>query len=328
MLRRKITSGSKVLVTAMLAMAAPLTVAASEVFPSRAITIIVPYAAGGSADAVARMIAARMAKRVGQPVIVDNRPGAGTLIGTSYVARAPADGYTVLFSASVLTIQPAINKSFNVDVAKDLAPVSEAVRGMFLIASSSKFSAKTLQEAIAYSKSHPDAVSFGTPGNGTSPHVTGEYLKAKTGAKFLHVPYKGSSLALNATLGNEVQFTIDPVFTLKPYVESGKLNALAVTGTKRSPMLPNVPTVAESGVPGFEVNYWMGFFAPAKTPASVVQTLSKEIKQAIQEPELKSQLEAQAFEPIGGTPDEFAKRVAAELALWKKVVEQNRLHVE
>ena len=326
--RRRFTFASAACALTAAALATFTGAASAQDFPSKPITFVVPYAAGGSIDALARLIGEKLSRRLGQPVVVENRAGAGTLIGTASVARAVPDGHTVLFAASALTIQPAVNKAFNVNVERDLAPVSELVRGSFVVASSANFAPKTLKEAIAFSIANPQAVSYGTPGAGTSPHLTGEYLKSRSGAQFLHVPYKGSSIALNATLANEVQFTIDPIANLKPQIDAGKLRGLAVTSSKRSPLLPNVPTVVESGIADFDVSYWMGTFAPAGTPQPVVARLSREIATIIREPDVTRRLQELGFDPVGSTPEEFTRRVHDELVLWKKLVAEQKIAIE
>lgn len=297
-------------------------------YPNRSIRMVVPYTPGGSADILTRMIGQGLTEKLGQPVVVDNRPGAGTLIGTENAANSPADGYTVLFSASALPLLPVFNKDMTLDVLKDLAPVTQAVQGEFLIAVPASLPVNNLQELIAHSKKNPQTINYSSPGITSSPFMTIEYLKSQTDVDWQHIPYQGSSVAVQALLRGDVSLTADPAFTLRPHIESGKLRGLAVTGANRSKLLPDVPTVAESGVPGFNISFWMGYHVPAGTPKPIVDKLSATIAEILHEPKVKEQAQRMGLEPVGNTPDEFGKLVEADLTRWAELAKSLNLSSE
>ena len=293
----------------------PVTASAQAAFPSRPITIVLPYPPGGSADTISRLVGDRLGAALGQPVIVQNRAGGSSAVGLNAVNAAPADGYTLFFAASTLTTQAAVNRVFATALDKQLLPLSEVVRGPFLIAANTAVQANGVKELVEFSKQNPNALNYGSTGIASSVHFTVEAFKSATGARLTHVPFSGSAPALNAALANQVQLVTDPVFLLKPQIEQGKLKAIAVTGATRSPLLPNVPTVAESGYPDFDLRFWMGFFIREGTPEPVVQKLN-------------AALSGMGFEPVGNTQREFQARIRNELATWAKVVRENNLTVE
>lgn len=298
---------------------------AEEASASRTLNIIVPYPAGGSADTIARMVGERLGVELDQPVVVLNRPGGSSAVGLNAINAAPADGRTLFFAASTLTTQAAINKVFTEALDSQLVPLTEVVRGPFLIASNPQLNVSTITELIDYSKKNPDDINYGSTGIGSSVHFTVEAFKSATGAKMTHVPYPGSAPVLAAILGNHIQVMTDPVFLIKPHVEQGKLRALAVTGAERSQLLPDVPTVAESGYPDFDLAFWMGFFVRSGTSESNLSTLNSALTKAINDPSMHQRLSNMGFEPIGNDRKEFQQRIAAERDVWLKVARENNL---
>lgn len=297
-------------------------------FPDKPITMVVPYPPGGSADALARLLGDHLKAQLGQPVIVVNRPGAGSLIGTQSVTRAPKDGYTLLFTGSALTIQAAVNRKFDVNIERDLAPVSEMVRSTFLIATQSNQPFRTLPELVSYAREHPQALAFGTNGAGTTSFMIFEYLKSLANINLLHVPYKGSAEVVAAMMGGNVQLIADPVYTLHTHVDAGTLRGLAVTGSKRSPLLPGVPTVQEAGFRDFDVTAWIGVLAPAGTPKPVVAQLSRAVAKVMQEPEVVARATAFGFDPSGTTSEEFKRALRKEQATWSQLARDRNLQLD
>ncbi|MGE8687288.1 MAG: Bug family tripartite tricarboxylate transporter substrate binding protein [Achromobacter sp.] len=293
---------------------------AGPAYPDKPITLLIPYPPGGSADMLARPLGAELQKKWGQPVVLEYKPGAGGTIASAQLARARPDGYTLLMVLAAHAINPSLYPSLPYDTRRDFAPVSLVATLPMLVAAPLKTPADTVAELIAYGKSHPGKLSFASAGNGNTSHLAAEMFKNQTGADMMHVPYKGSGPAVVALLGGEVSLMFDSISTSLPQVRAGKLKAIAVTGERRSPLLPDVPTVAET-VPGFVVNGWYGVLAPAGTPPEVVDTLSRGIAEALARPALKQQVEGYGYETVGSTPAEFASHIERELVTWKKAVE-------
>jgi tripartite-type tricarboxylate transporter receptor subunit TctC len=293
------------------------------------VRFIVPYPPGGSADILARSIGAKLAEGLAQPVVVDNRPGAGTAIGTEATAKSPPDGYTVMIgTVSSHAINPSLNPNLKYDPVKDFAPVSLVASIPFVLLAHPSLPAGSVQELVALARAKPGALNFSSAGNGTSNHLAGELLKSMTNVEMVHVPYKGSAPALTDLLAGQVNLMFDLVLTAQPHVRSGAARALGVTGRSRSPALPSVPTIDESGVPGYEVSAWFGIFAPARTPAAVVKRLNAEIVKIMQLPEMKERLASQGAEAMSSTPEQFAAYVTEELAKWSRVVKASGMKVE
>ncbi|QQB36026.1 tripartite tricarboxylate transporter substrate binding protein [Achromobacter deleyi] len=289
-------------------------------YPDKPITLLIPYPPGGSADMLARPLGAALQKKWNQPVVLEYKPGAGGAIASSQLARARPDGYTLLMVLAAHAINPSLYPSLPYDTRRDFAPVSLVATLPMLVSAPLSTPANDIPELIAYARQHPGKLSFASAGNGNTSHLAAEMFKHRTGTDMLHVPYKGSGPAVVALLGGEVSLMFDSISTSLPQVQSGKLKALAVTGEHRSPLLPNVPTVAEA-VPGFVVNGWYGILAPANTPPAILDTLSSAIAAAINTPDLKAQLNSYGYETVGSTPAAFADHIAKELDTWKQAVE-------
>lgn len=298
--------------------------AAQAAYPSKTITIIVPFAAGGTTDILARIVAQGLTAELGQTVIVDNRAGAGGNIGGQAAARATADGYT-LFMGTVGThaINASLYKKMPFDPIKDFAPLTRVANVPNLLVANPKQPFKTVKELIAYAKANPGKLNFASSGNGSSIHLSGELFKSMTKIDMQHVPYKGSAPAMTDLLGNQVGIMFDNMPSAIQHVRSGKLRALAVTTAKRSPELPDVPTIAEAGVPGYEATSWFGMFAPAATPPAIITTLNNAIVKVLAKPEVKKQINDQGAEVYSETPAHFADFIQKESAKWSKVVKDS-----
>ncbi len=303
--------------------------AAAQAFPSKPITIIVPFAAGGTTDILARIIAQGMGAELGQSVVVDNRAGAGGNIGGQVAARAPADGYT-LFMGTVGThaINAALYKKMPFDPIKDFAPLTRVANVPNLLVANPAQPFKTVQELIAYAKANPGKINFGSSGSGSSIHLSGELFKSMAKVDMQHVPYKGSAPAVTDLLGNQIAIMFDNMPSAIQHVRSGKLRAIAVTTARRSPELPDVPTIAEAGVPGYEATSWFGMFAPAATPAPVVAQLNATIVKVLAQPDIKKKLAEQGAEAAGETPAQFADFIQKESVKWGKVVKESGASVD
>ena len=297
-------------------------------YPARTVKMLVPFAPGGSTDMVARIVAAKLAGRLGQPVVVENKPGAGTAIAMQAVAAAAPDGHTLLFGSSALANYPSLTRNVVLDVQHDLVPVTMVVSGMYIVLVNPSVPATTLRELIALAKARPGQLNIGSAGSGSANHLAGELFKAAAGIDLVHVQYKGSGPALTAAIAGEVQVIVEPIISARAYVESGRLRALAVTGERRSVALPDLPTVAESGIPGFEASFWLGVLAPANTARSIVTTLSDEIRAIVSDPEVRAQLVAQGVEPIGDRPEQFARKISDDIVKWGKVIRDAKVEAQ
>ena len=314
---------------ALAASALAPTGAAAQAFPSKPITIIVPFSAGGTTDILARVVGQALTTELGQSVIVDNRAGAGGNIGGQAAARAPADGYT-LFMGTVGThaINAALYKKMPFDPIKDFAPLTRVANVPNLLVANPAQPYKTVQELIAYAKANPGKVNFGSSGSGSSIHLSGELFKSMAKVDMQHVPYKGSAPAVTDLLGNQIGIMFDNMPSAIQHVRSGKLRPLAVTTAKRSPELPDVPTIAEAGVPGYEATSWFGLFAPAGTPTPVVAQLNKAIVKVLNLPDVKKKIAEQGGEVVAETPDQFAAFIQKESVKWGKVVKESGASVD
>lgn len=294
---------------------------AAEAFPNKPITLIVPFVAGGTTDILARIVGQSLGEELGQPVIIDNRAGAGGNIGGQFAARAPADGYTI-FMGTVGThaINEWLYKKMPFNPNKDFVPLTRVANVPNLLVANPAQPFKNVKELISYAQAHPGQVNFGSSGSGSSIHLSGELFKMMTKVDMIHIPYKGSAPAVTDLLGNQIAIMFDNMPSAIQHVRSGKLRPLAVTTAKRSPELPDVPTVAEAGVPGYEATSWFGLFAPTKTPADVQAKLHAAIIKVLQKPDVIKKIGDQGGEVVTESQEEFAKFIAAENAKWKQVV--------
>ena len=297
-------------------------------YPNRTIKIVVPFAAGGSTDALARMLAQKLTVAWGQPVIVENKPGAGATLGADYVAKAPADGYTLLMGAAHHTIAQNVYKNLPYHFGRDLAPVSIMALIPNVVVVNDKVPAKTIQELIALAKKEPGKLNFGSAGAGTAHHLIGAMFDLQAGTDIMHIPYKGSSPAVADLVSGQVQVMFDTVSSALPQIKAGKTRALAVTTRTRSSALPDVPTLNETVLPGFDVGTWFGILAPAATPPDIVAKLSKEIIKIIKNPDMQKQLLDMGSEPIGSTSEEMRIQVNKELDEFSTLTKKIKLTVD
>ncbi|WP_313079011.1 tripartite tricarboxylate transporter substrate binding protein [Pulveribacter sp.] len=314
---------------AALALAACAPLAQAQNYPTKPVRIVVPYPAGGTTDIIARIAAAQLAERLKQPFVVENRAGASGAIGTVAVAQAAPDGYTlVMGTASSHGINSALQKNLSYDAVKDFAPVTVVASTPNIVVVHPSVPAKTLGELLALAKAKPGAINFGSTSPGGSPHMSAELLKMMAGVDMTHVPYKGAAPMLTDLIGGQIQVGFDNLPSTIGFVRSGKVRALAVTTPQRWPGAPDIPTVAESGVPGYEVSGWFGLLAPAGTPKAVLDTLQSAVAQAVQQPEVAKQLRDLGAEPVANKPEAFARDIAADVDKWRKVVQATGVKLE
>jgi tripartite-type tricarboxylate transporter receptor subunit TctC len=294
--------------------------ASAQNYPARAIRLVVPQSPGGSTDQVARPLAKLLGDALGQAVVVDNRAGAGSVIGTDIVAKSAPDGYTLLAVAASFTISPALYKQLPFDPERDFAPVTLLSAFPNVLVVHSSLPVTSVSELFSYLKKNPGKANYSSSGIGTGTHLSTELLKHLAGIDMVHVPYKGGAPSINALLAGEVQVTLATISTALPHVKSGRLRALAVTSRQRVSALPDVPTLDESGVKGYEYSSWIGLLAPAKTPRAIIEKLAVESARAARTPEMRAILALEGAEPVGSSPDEFAAQIRAELSRWSKLV--------
>jgi tripartite-type tricarboxylate transporter receptor subunit TctC len=291
----------------------------AQTYPARPVRWIVPWPPGGAADISARLIGQWLSDRLGKPVIIENRPGAGGNIGTELVVRAPADGYTLLLVGSFNTINATLYETLGFNFIRDIAPVAGIMRNPLVMAVSPSVPAKSVPEFIAYAKSNPGKINMASGGNGSPQHLAGELFKVMTGASMVHVPYRGGAPALTDLLGGQVQVIFSPVLESIGYIRAGKLRPLAVTTATRSQALPDIPTVSEF-VPTYESSGWVGVGVPRNTPREIVEKLNKEIIAALADPKVKARLVDLGGTVLAGSPADFEKHIAAETEKWGKVI--------
>ena len=302
---------------------------AQAVYPSKPVRLVVPFPAGGTTDILARAAAQKLSEAWGQQVIVDNRPGAAGNIGSELVAKSAPDGYTLLMgTVGTHAINSSLYAKMPYDHVKDFAPVILVAGVPNVLVVTPDLPVKTVAELIAYGKANPGKLNFASSGSGTSIHLSGELFKVLTGVQMTHVPYKGSAPALTDLMGGHVQLMFDNLPSSLALIKGGKLRAIAVTSLNRAPALPDVPTVAESGVPGFEASSWFGILAPAGTPHDVVTKINGDVTKWLASPEAKEKLLAQGANAAGGTPEDFAKHIQAETAKWARVVKESGAKVD
>ncbi|WP_441615600.1 Bug family tripartite tricarboxylate transporter substrate binding protein [Cupriavidus sp. RAF12] len=303
--------------------------AANAAWPQKAVSVVVPFPAGGSTDTIARMLAPPLNEKLGQPFVIDNRPGATGAIGATYVKRAPADGYTMMVaSIGVYAVNPFLQKNLPYDPAKDFDLLTVAVRAPNVLVANPNFPAKSLPELVAYMKKNPGKVSFATSGAGSSDHLTAALYWQKSATEGLHVPYKGGAPAISDLLAGQVDVSFQNVNAVLQHIRTGKLRALAVTSDKRSAVLPDVPTMAEGGVKDVEVYSWQGVAAPKGLPADVKARLHGALVGALKDPKMQQKLAESGFEVVANTPEQFVQFENQELKRWKTVIEQGKITAE
>jgi tripartite-type tricarboxylate transporter receptor subunit TctC len=297
-------------------------------YPSRPVRLIVPYPPGGAVDAVARLTGLRLSEQLGQNFIIDNRAGANGVIGGELVARAQPDGYTLLSTASIHVINALVVAKVPYDPVKDFTPVAQVAAGPLLVVAHPALPASGIRELIAYAKSNPGKLTCAISSRGAAGHLATEMLKFSAGLDFLIVPYKGSGPAYLDLIGGRVQFMMDPILAALPHVKSGRLKALAVTSSKRMAMMPEVPTVIESGIAGFDFYSWYGLWGPRGMPRDVAERLAREVNRMVKQPDMAARLTEQGFEPVGSSPAEFARYISDEMAKYTKIVRQAGITAE
>jgi tripartite-type tricarboxylate transporter receptor subunit TctC len=297
-----------------------ITPAAAQTYPTKPIRIVVPFAAGGAVDLLARIMGQKLTETLGQPIVIENRPGAGGNAAADVVAKSPPDGYTILQVTNGLAISPALYRKLPFDPVKDLVPVTQLVASQLLLVATPSLPAKTTSGLIALAKAKPGTLNYGMTGIGNPLHLTMEMLMHASGVKFQAIPYRGDAPLNTALIAGEVQLAVVPFATAVPNIKSGRLRALGIAGAKRSPSLPDVPTIAESGVAGFESSSWQGWFVPAGTPPEVIAVIQREAAKALKMPDVRARMEATANEVVGSTPEAFAVKYKADLARFAKVV--------
>lgn len=304
---------------------AAIATALAQDYPSKPIELVVPFVAGGTTDNIARLMARRFGESWGQTVVVNNRPGGGSTIGTNTVAKAAADGHTLLVTTIAFAINAGLQK-LPYDPLNDFAPVSELATLPLMLVVHPSVPATSLEEFVALARANPGGWHYASSGVGTSPHLAAEMFKSAAGVDLVHVPYKGNAEAMNALLGGHVKIYFALVPAALQHVKAGSLRALAVTTTARLPYLPDLPTIAERGFPDYEISSWQGVFAPAGTPKNVVAKIHRELARMLDEPEIRARISREGAEPVGSPPDAFAQRVKDEVAKWSKVIKAAGLH--
>jgi tripartite-type tricarboxylate transporter receptor subunit TctC len=297
-------------------------------FPVRPVRLIVPVPPGGSLDVMARIVSPKWGEQMGQNVIIDYRPGANTIVGSENVARAPADGYTLLINTLPFVVNPSLYPKLPFDTERDFAPVSLLGSSAFVLVVHPSVPARTVKELIALAKAHPGKLNYSSAGNGSNLHVAAELFKTLTGTDIVHVPYGGGGPALIAILNGEASVSFLSLVAVTGHIASGRMRALGITSARRSKVVPQLPTIAEQGVAGYDFGAWFGIYAPAATPAPVIKTLNDSITRAVRDPGLAERFDKEGAEIVGGSPAVLAAHVKAELALWAKVVKSAGLRID
>ncbi|MBY0411922.1 MAG: tripartite tricarboxylate transporter substrate binding protein [Burkholderiaceae bacterium] len=298
------------------------------VWPTKPVKLVVGYAAGGATDVLARLVAQKMGDQLGQPVIVDNRAGANSNVGAEIVVRAPADGYTLYVYTIANTINASLYTKLNYDPAKDFEPIGMIAKIPNILVVNPKLPVKTVADYVRYAKESKDGITFASSGSGSSIHLSGEMFKMQSKLNMLHVPYRGSAPAITDLMGGQVESMFDNTPSALPHVQAGKLRALAITSAQRSPLLPDVPTLAESGFPGFDVQSWFAMAAPVGTPRPVIDQLNTALNKVLAAPDVRQRLQELAATPDPGTPEQMRQFAAAEIKRWREVVKESGAKAE
>lgn len=322
---KSVSRGFVTLIAGGVLAATPL-ISGAQDFPNKPLKIVVGFPPGGGSDLMARAVGEQLSKALNQPVVVENKPGAGSSIAASFVAQSKPDGYTMLFAqAANLGIAPALRDNLNYDPIKSFAPITRLTSAPLVIVGPSTLQAKTLKELIAAAAAKPGALSYGSPGAGTAGHLAGEMFGSEAKIKIVHVPYKGQSAAITDMIGGRVEMYFSTLAVIKPHVEGGKIRAFAVTSSERSPAFPDVPTVAEAGIPGFEIENWYGLVAPAGTPPAIIDRLNKEVVKILKDPKIVEELSKEGGSIKPDTPEQFAKFLEVDVPRWRKIVKDAKL---
>ena len=309
---------SRFFVTAVLALLAPW--AAAQDYPSRPVRVIVPFAAGGPADVYARFLATKLQESLGQPFVIDNRPGAGSIIGTDAVAKSPADGYTLLLMSNTHTVNESLIPTKPFQLLRDFAPIAPINASDLVLVTRANLPVNNLGELLKLAKAKPGSLSYASSGPGTPYHMAGELFKAMAGVAIVHIPYRGSSGARTDVLGGQVDMMFDAVPTMTEHIKAGKVKAMGTTGTARSSVMPDLPTIAEAGVPKYEATIWLGLMAPKATPPAIVERLNAEVSRIVGAPETARAWNAQGAAPMVMSVAEFTRYVQADIAKWANIV--------
>ncbi len=301
---------------------------AAQPYPARPVRLIVAQTAGGSADIVARAVAQKIGDVLGQQFVIDNRGGASGIIATDITAKAAPDGYTLLITSSTFGVNPSLYKNLPYDPFKDIAPITLLAAAPNILVVHPALPVKTVKELTALARAKPGYLNFGSSGNGGSPHLAGEMFKLRTGVNMVHVPFKGAPAAQTALIAGEIHLNFSSMPSAIGHVRAGRMRAIAVTGVKRSPATPELPTMMEAGIKDFETSAWQGFFAPARTPPAIVNVLNREAARAIQSPELKERLSPEGAEPVANSPEEFRVWLKHEITKWAAVVKAANIRID
>ncbi|MBV6303946.1 tripartite tricarboxylate transporter substrate binding protein [Candidimonas humi] len=315
-------------IAGLLAATAPLGAQAAGKYPDHPVTIVVPFGAGGSADVYARQLAQRLQQKFGQNFIVEDKPGAGAVIGTAFVANSPPDGYTLLINSNTQTVNETLLKKKPYKLLRDFAPVAPINQSSLVLVANDKLPAHTLKELIALAKSEPGKLNYASSGTGTPYHIAGELFKSMAGINVVHVPYKSSGQARTGVVAGEVNYMFDATATMIGLIKGGKVHAIATTGDKRSSILPDVPTMEQAGLPGYRANIWLGVLAPKKTPAAVVEKLNKAISEIVSSPDIKAAWAKDGVEPMVMNTSQFKEYIEADIRKLGKVVKDAHISVQ
>jgi tripartite-type tricarboxylate transporter receptor subunit TctC len=320
-----LASSRRITVLLALAATAVFSTARADDYPSRPVRVIVPFGAGGPTDVFVRELSVELQKSLHQSFFIENRPGAGTTIGTDYVAKSAPDGYTLLMASSTQTVNETLYKDKPYQLLRDLTPIAPLEENGLVLVVSPSVPAKNLGELLALARAKPGTLNFGSSGPGSNYHMAAELLKDLTGINIVHVPYKGSTGMRVDILSGQIQMLFDSIPTMAPYIKAGKVRAMGTSGTARSPILPDVPTIAEAGVPGFQFSQWVGVMAPKETPQPIIDLLHNSVTAILSRPDIKEAWEKQGATPMVMTQPEFAAFMAAEIAKWAKVINDNHI---
>jgi len=301
--------------------------AAAQDYPNRTIRMIVPFGAGGPTDVFTRVIGEELRKTLGQPIVMENRPGAGTIIGTTEAAKSPPDGYTLLMISATQTTVETLNPNKSYRLMRDFVPVAPLMNSELVLVVPERSPVSTLQDLIALAKAKPGALNYGSSGPGSNYHMAGELVKNLAGLDIVHVPYKGSTGARADIISGQIDMMFDSVPTMAPMIEGGRVKALGTSGKVRSPVLPNVPTVAEAGIPGYDATIWIGVMAPAGTPQPIVDRLNREINKILMRPDIQESWRRQGANTMVMQPDEFGRYIDAEIVRWGKLIRANGIQI-